>query len=152
MKAFKAACRMLGTGIFAPASLAQGIQREFGTVVGLNPSGNLGKLPENILIRSCFFQVYQAKNLRKYPRRPCGSFWSSLKLRGPKFDRCRTTVPICSLKNYVFSKYFEPKICENIRAGLADLLVSFRAPGTNIRPISSNRYVFFLFACLCPHV
>ena len=49
--------------------------------------------------------------------------------------------------NYCFfgcSRLFKPRFCEDIRGGLADLLVSFRAPGTNIPPISSNFSVLFV--------
>ena len=35
--------------------------------------------------------VFQLQNLRKYPRRPCGSFWYHLELQGPTFDRFRKT-------------------------------------------------------------
>ena len=49
--------------------------------------------------------------MRKYPRRSCGSFWSGLELRRPKFDRFRPNFPICSWKNvffYSFSGFLLP--------------------------------------------
>ena len=40
--------------------------------------------------------------MRKYPRRSCGSFWSGLELRRPKFDRFRPNFPIFFMKKCVF--------------------------------------------------
>ena len=36
-----------------------------------------------------FVTFFQLQSLRKYPRQPCGSFWSGLDLPGPHFDRFR---------------------------------------------------------------
>ena len=51
---------------------------------GLNPREILEN-PEIVLIFPSFFQVVQLQHLRTYPRRPCGSCWSGLLLRGPTF-------------------------------------------------------------------
>ena len=41
----------------------------------------------------CFSKVFQAQIMRKYPRRSCGTFWSGLELRRPKFDQFRANFP-----------------------------------------------------------
>ena len=69
-------------------------------------TGKMGKNPENNLDFSRFFKVFQAQILRKYPRRPCGSIWSGLELRRPKFDRFRLIFPIFLLKKCVFLQFF----------------------------------------------
>ena len=61
-------------------------------------TGKLGKIPEKIWIFPCFFKVFQAQILRKYPRRSCGSFWSGLELWRPTFDRFRLIFPILFLE------------------------------------------------------
>ena len=55
---------------------------------------------------SKFFKVVQLQNLRKYPRRPCGSFWYHLELWGPRFDRFRSIFPL-------FCWSFDPHKYEN---------------------------------------
>ena len=52
-------------------------------------TGKSGTNPDNIFFFLCFVKVFQTQILRKYPRRSCGSFWSSLELRRPTFDRFR---------------------------------------------------------------
>ena len=47
------------------------------------------KLKRRQILVSVFVKVFQAQILRKHPRRSCGSFWSGLELRRPKFDRFR---------------------------------------------------------------
>ena len=54
-----------------------------------------------MIFRYCF-GVFQAQILRKYPRRPCGSFWSGLELRRPTIDRFRLLFSIFLLKKCVF--------------------------------------------------
>ena len=62
------------------------------------------------MIFPCFFKVFQAQILRKYPRRPSRSFWYHLELRRPKFDRFRPIFFICfSLFPFLLS----PKICKS---------------------------------------
>ena len=51
-----------------------------------------------------FFKVFQTQILRKYPRRSCGSIWSGLELRRPKFDRFRPNFPNLFMKMSVFLK------------------------------------------------
>ena len=53
------------------------------------------------MICSGFFKVFQAQNLRKYPRRSCGSYWSSLELQRPTFDRFRPNFPNLVMKKCV---------------------------------------------------
>ena len=65
-------------------------------------TGKTVKIPENIFIFSVFFQVFQPQILRKYPRRSCGSFWSKLELRKPKFDRFRSNFPNLFMNKCVF--------------------------------------------------
>ena len=50
--------------------------------------------------------VFQLQDLRKYPRRPCGSFWYHLELREPKFDRFRHFFIFCFC-------FFDPEEREN---------------------------------------
>ena len=49
-----------------------------------------------------FFKVVQALILQKYPRRSCGSFWSSLELWRPTFDRFRLIFRFISMSFCVF--------------------------------------------------
>ena len=48
-----------------------------------------------------FSHVFQAQILRKYPRRSCGSFWSSLEVWKPKLDRFRLIFQICFMTQCV---------------------------------------------------
>ena len=66
------------------ASRLYGNSRLLGSIHGKN-----WEHPGDNIDFPCFFNVFQAQILRKYPRRSCGSFWSGLKLWSQTFDRFR---------------------------------------------------------------
>ena len=67
---------------------------------GLNPQNNRGKSKKKLNF-TCF-KLIQAQILRKYPRRSCGSFWSSLELWRPKVNRFRPNLPIVFVNKCMF--------------------------------------------------
>ena len=54
--------------------------------------------------KSTFFQL---QNLRRYPRRPCGSFWYHLELQGPTFDQFHLNF------QFLFSLCLTLKVCKS---------------------------------------
>ena len=83
-------------------------------------TGKTGKIPAIFLIFHCFYKVFQAQILRKYPRRSCGSFWSGLELRNPKFDRFRHLFPF-------FFRFFDP---HNMKIQLVPFIFKRTGPET----------------------
>ena len=90
---------------------------------GLNPRENRGKSRRNFGFFFRFFKVFQAQKLRKYPRRSCGSFWSGLELRRPKFDRFRHFFSI-------FFHFVDPK---NMKIQLFPFIFKRTGPETMLR-------------------
>ena len=63
-----------------------------GTLVIGDPQENV-ETPVDFSIVSGLFWLCRLRILENYPRRSSAFFWTSLELRGPKFDRCRPTFP-----------------------------------------------------------
>ena len=64
---------------------------------------------------SFFCQVFQGRNLRKYPRQPCGSLWCHLELWRLKFDWFPITFPYFafvtkSMKIQLFLLFLEEEV------------------------------------------